>query len=120
MFADPLTVTVNGVAKNLIRIRQDNYSSEYLLRTATDEFKLAIRNTTRADKKAGVAIDRHNIELVHTVFPVAPATTGTTRKVYAVIENQIGDTLSDPQYVAQALFALLTAGNITKLLNWES
>lgn len=120
MFADPLAVTVNGVAKNLIRIRQDNYSSEYLLRSSTDEFRLNIRNTGYGDKKRGVTLDRHNAELIHTVFPVAPATTSTVRKVYAVIENQQGDTLSDPQYVASALFALLTAPNITKLLNWES
>lgn len=120
MFADPATLTVNAVAKNLIKIRQDNYSSEYMLRTANDEFKLNIRNTSYSDKKRGVSIDRHNVELIHTVFPVAPATLSTVRKCYAVIENQQGDTLTDPQYVASALFAFLSAANITKLLNWES
>lgn len=120
MFADPLTVTINSVAHNLVRINQDKYSSEYLLRYATDEYKLNIRNTSYTDKKRGVSIDRHNIELVHTVFPVAPATRSTVRKTYAVIENQQGDTLVDPRNTALGLFAVLTAGNIDKMMNFES
>lgn len=123
MFADPTTVTINAVAKNLVRINQDGYSSEYLLRSATDEYVLRIRNSKYTDKKRGVSIDRHNVELVHTVFPVAPSTTSTVRKAYAVIENQQGDTLTDPTNVAAGLFAWLTAStnaNITKLLNFES
>lgn len=123
MFADPAVVTVNAVAKNLVRINQDQYSSEYLLRSATDEFRLRIRNTTYADKRRGVDIDRHNCELIHTVFPVAPATLSTIRKVYTVVENQKGDTLTDPTNVAAGLFAFLTAStnaNITKMMNFES
>nr|QDH89680.1 MAG: hypothetical protein H1Rhizo27667_000002 [Leviviridae sp.] len=123
MFADPQTLTVNAVAKALVRINQDQYSSEYLLRSSTDEFRLTIRNTSYLDKKRNVMIDRHNVEFVHTVFPVSPATLSTIRKVYTVIENQQGDTLTDPTYVASALFAWLTAStnaNITKLMNFES
>lgn len=123
MFADPLPVTVNGVAKNTIRINQDGYSSEYLLRGALDEYRLTIRNTTRTDKARGVVIDRHNVEFIHTVFPVAPSTRSFVRKSYVVIENEQGDTLLDPTYVAAGLFNLLTASsnaNITKLMNLES
>nr|UJQ85141.1 MAG: hypothetical protein 2 [Leviviridae sp.] len=123
MFADPQTLTVNAVAKVLLKINQDKYSSEYLLRSATDEFRLHIRNSSYVDKKRGVTIDRHNVEFIHTVFPVAPATLSTVRKVYTVIENQQGDTLADPTYVASALYSWLTAtsnANITKLMNLES
>jgi hypothetical protein len=120
MFADPSVVTVNAVAKNLVRINQDRYSSEYLLRSATDEFRLNIRNTSYLDKKRGVTIDRHNVELIQTVFPVAPATTSIVRKTYAVIENQVGDTRADPREVAKGLFAFLTTMNIDKLINHES
>jgi len=120
MFADPAVVTINAVAKNLVRINQDKYSSEYLLRTATEEFRLNIRNTFYVDKKRGVTNDRHNAELVHTVFPVAPATLSTTRKCYTVIENQRGDTLVDPRNVALGLLAYLTSANIDKLMNFES
>lgn len=120
MFTDPSILTVNAVAKSLIRINQDGYSSEYLLRTGTDEFRLLIRNTTYVDKKRAVSIDRHNVDFTHTVFPVAPATLSTVRHAYAVIENQQGDTIVDPVKVAAALFVFLSEANITKLMNLES
>lgn len=120
MFADPAVITINGVAKSLTRINQDKYSSEYLLRTATSELKLNLRNSSYTDKKRGVVVDRHNAELIETVFPVAPATLSSVRKTYAVIENQRGDTLLDPRYVAVGLFGLLSAANIDKLMNFES
>jgi hypothetical protein len=120
MFADPAVVTINTVAKNLVRINQDKYSSEYLLRSSTDEIRLFVRNTTYVDRKRGVSIDRHNVELVQTVFPVAPATISTVRKAYTVIENQIGDTLTDPRYLALALYAFLTSAKIDQLMNQES
>jgi len=120
MFADPSVVTINAVAKNLVRINQDKYSSEYLLRSATEEHRLNIRNTSYVDKKRGVTINRHNVELINTVFPVAPATTSTVRKTYVVIENQIGDTLTDPRNVALGLCAFLTSAKIDQLMNFES
>ncbi|DAD51811.1 coat protein [ssRNA phage Gerhypos.4_12] len=120
MFADPAVVTINAVAKNLVRINQDKYSSEYLLRTSTEEHRLFIRNTSYVDKRRGVTIDRHNVEIVNTVFPVAPATTSIVRKTYTVIENQQGDTLVDPRNVALGLFAFLSSAKIDQLMNLES
>lgn len=123
MFADPAVITINGVAKSLTRINQDKYSSEYLLRTATEEYRMNVRNTSYPDKKRNVTIDRHNVELIHTVFPVAPATLSTVRKTYTVIENQRGDTLTDPVLEAAGLAGYLTASsnaNLAKLMNFES
>ena len=123
MFADPAVVTINGVAKSLQRINQDGYSSEYLLRSPTEEFRLNVRNSTYLPKGTTRKVHRHNIELIHTVFPVAPAVESTVRKTYAVIENQQGDTLADPTNVAAGIFAFLTAStnaNITKMMNFES
>jgi len=123
MFADPQTVTVNAVAKVLARINQDGYSSEWLLRSSTEEYRLFIRNSTRTDKSRGVAIDRHSVELRWTVFPVAPATRSFIRRAYMVIENEQGDTLSDPINLATALCNYLSAGsaaNITRVVNFES
>lgn len=126
--ADPAVVTVNAVAKNLVRISFDGNSSSYRLRSATDEFTLNIRNTSYTRKSAtagapGKLVYRHNAELVQTVYAVAPATANSTRRVYVVIENEQGDTLADPTYVAAGLLAFLTAGanaNIAKMLNDES
>lgn len=120
MFADPSVVTIDSVAKNLVRINQDQYSSEYMLRSSTDEFKLIIRNTSYYNKRTASPTDRHNFELTQTIFPVAPATTSVVRKVYVVIENQRGDDLAANTDVAVGLLAFLSEANITKAMNFES
>jgi hypothetical protein len=119
MFADPQSVTVNAVAKSLVKINQDGFSSEYLLRSSTDEFRFRIRNTSYRPKGSAVLFDRHNVELIQTVFATGSAP-AYVRKAYAVFENQQGDTLTDPKYVALALAGFLTDANLTKLMNFES
>lgn len=123
MFADPQTVTIAAVGHDLVKINQDQYSSEYLYRTTTLEIRMRIRNTSYLDKKRNVMIDRHNVELIQTVFPVAPATLSTVRKFYTVLENQQGDTLADPALIAEGVCDWLTASsraNLLKLINFES
>lgn len=121
MFADPITITINAVAKNLIKINQDQYSSEYLLRETTGEFRLRLRNTSYTDKtRGGKKVDRHNVELVQTIYAVAPATVNTIRKAYAVFENDQGDTSVDCAKFAAGMFAFMTEANDTKLINFES
>jgi hypothetical protein len=125
MFADTITISVNAVNKVLNRINDsDPYSSEYYLRSTTDEFRLFIRNSKVTDKKRpGAFMDQHNVEFIHTVYPVAPATLSTVRRVFTTFLNQQGDTLTDPNYVVTGLLAWLTASssaNIGKLLNFES
>ena len=120
MFSDTLTVTINAVAKNLVRINQDRYSSEYFLRETLGEFTLKIRNTSYIDKTRKVTVDRHNIELVHNVYPVAPALVGILRKAYVVFENDRGDTIVDPVKTAAGLLAFNTEANLTKMANRES
>lgn len=124
MFADPQTLTVDSVAKALNRIGSGNGTFEYYLGSDTDEFRLNVRQTSYTDKKRqGVKIMRHNVEFVHTVFPVAPATLSTVRKAYVVFENQQGDALEESVNVASALLTWLTAtsnANLTKMVNLES
>jgi len=125
MFADTITLTVNGGATVLNRINDsDPYSSEYYLRSTTDEYRLFIRNSKVSDKKRpGAFMDQHNVELIHTIYPVAPATLSTVRRIFVTFLNQQGDTLTGPSYIANSLCAWLVAStnaNITKLLNFES
>lgn len=120
MFADTLTITINSVPKVLTRINQDGYSSEYYLKSATDDFRLKLRNSTYTDKSRGIKVDRHNIEFVHTVFPVAPSTTSTVRKYYSVLENDSVDVNADIGKFAAGISAFQTEANFLKLLNWES
>lgn len=120
MFADTLTITINSVAKVVTKINQDGYSSEYLLRESTGEFRLRLRNSSYTDKSRGVQVDRHNIELVQTVFPVAPATVSTVRKYYSILENDKTDLTVDSAKFAAGVTGFQTEANFTKLLNWES
>jgi len=121
MFSDPLVVTINAVAKNLIRINQDGYSSEYLLREPTGEYRVRIRNSTYTDKtRGGRKVERHNIELVYTIYPVAPAVFPTIRKDYRVFEQDTGDDSALMAKVVAGLSTLLTEANAVKMLNFES
>lgn len=120
-FPDTITITINAVAKVLTRIRDDNYGSEYRLRNANvDEFRLLIKNSSYTDKVTKSIIDRHSVELTHTVHPVAPAVTPTVRKTYLVLENQAQDTIVDPAKFTVGFTGFLTEANITKLINFES
>lgn len=120
MLSDPAVVTINAVAKNLVRINQDGYSSEYQLISATDKLSFNVRNSSRNDKSRGKTIYRHNVEVVWTVFPVSPSTISMVRKAYVVLENEEGDTLVDPRNLVLGLQAFLTSANWDKILNQES
>ena len=121
MFTDTITVTINAVPKVLNRVNQDSYGSEYFLRETTGSFRLKLRNTKYNDKsRNGLQVDRHNIELVETVFAVAPATTNTVRKFYSVLENDQTDSVVSSAKFGVGIAGFHTEANLTKLLNWES
>nr|UJQ85707.1 MAG: hypothetical protein 2 [Leviviridae sp.] len=121
MFSDPITITINAVAKNLIRINQDGYSSEYRLKEATGEYRVKIRNSSYLDKsRGGRKVDRHNVELIHEVYPVAPAIYSTIRKDYHVFEMDVGDDAATMAKVVAGLSAFVTEANAAKMINFES
>jgi hypothetical protein len=121
MFSDTLTITINSVAKVLTRINQDKYSSEYFLRETDGQFKLRIRNSSYQDRtRGGAAVDRHNVEVIHSLNPVAPALYGVCRKAYFVLENDQADTTTNALNFDLGVLGFGTSANVTKLLNWES
>lgn len=119
MFSDTLTLTINAVDKTLNRINQDGYSSEYLLREDTGEFRLRIRNTKYTDKTRSISVDRHNVEFVHMVYGEV-GSTPIVRKQYIVFENDAGDGLGTVADTVVALSSFVTEANVVKMLNWES
>ncbi len=122
-FADTITITVNSVAKVLIRVNSgQDFASEYRLRETTGEYRLRIRHSSFNDKvlRPGVTINRHNVELLYTIFPVAPATIPTVRKAYAVLEESAADDTTAVNQLDVGFVGFFTSGNITKLLNYES
>jgi hypothetical protein len=122
MFVDPMILDINGNSAELNRINQDGYSSEYLDRRETEEFRLTVRNTTYSPKgNKVVVVERHNVQLIHTVFPVAPETRATTSKAYFVIESDQGKPRQNVANVAAALAAFVgDPENVVKLLKFES
>lgn len=99
MLANTLTLTVNGAAKVLTRINQDNYGSEYRLTSATERYTLKIRHSTQKGKN-GVQFDVHNVLVEHTVFATVSALEQNLT-VSTTLRGQIGtdpvalDNLSD-------------------------
>lgn len=106
MFANTLTITIDGVANTLTRVNQDNYGSEYVKKTSTDIMVLRFRNSVENTKDNSSSADRHNMFFEHRVF----ATTLVPEKYYtmsAVMRIRDG---SDPVYLDK-----LAAGFITLL-----
>jgi hypothetical protein len=118
MFADPITITVNSVAKAMAKINQDQYGSEYFLREATVEWRLKIRNTSYTNA-AGVLVDRHNFEFVSTVYATS-TTPAIVRKIYSVFEANRSDTDAGVLQAFNGFVAFMTSANIQKALNYES
>lgn len=119
MFSDTITFTINAVAKNLSKINQDKYSSEYLLRETGGEFRARIRHSTFLDKTRGVQVDRHNVELTQVTY--ADGTSPQiNKKTYIVFENDNRDAATSSQKFVAGFGAFITESNVLKLVNWES
>lgn len=115
-----LTVTINAIAKVLKRINQDNYSTQYYLREPTEEFTVNIRHSKEAIQKDGTQFDRHNIELINTVFPTETMP-GKSRVQYIVIRNLRNDDYTAVKNDILGLTGVITgAGNIDDILSWVS
>lgn len=119
MFADTITITINAVDKILKKINQDNYGSEYILREATGEFRMKIRNSSSQPKTLASRLNRHNVEVSHTVF-ATETTPELLRRLYFVYEDQTGDDPTESIDFAVGVSAFQSEANLTKLYNWES
>nr|UJQ85309.1 MAG: hypothetical protein 2 [Leviviridae sp.] len=82
MFPATLTLTVDTVAKNLLRVNQDNYGSEYQLNGATESINLKIRHTSDSRDGDGIIMKRHNVFVEHIVYPTP--TTALQKYTYTV------------------------------------
>lgn len=121
MLGDTITLTHNSVARVLSKINQDNYSSEYLLRTSTNEYRLNVRHGQESvAKNSGVApFERHNIELRVTTFATTTAPQ-IEHVVSTVVRTRKGSDPADALLAAKAAVAWMSDANLTKLIAWES
>lgn len=115
MFGDTLALTVATVEKTLVKINQDGYSSEYLLKETLSEFRVKIRHT-KTNPRNGTPHDRHNVEITETVYATDTADE-FQRKAYFVIEQTPNDLSTS---LTQAMVDWAIDGNLDKLMQWES
>lgn len=122
-FGSTFTLTFNAVNKVLNRVNQDNYGSEYLLRTSTEEYRMKVRHSKETVKNPDPltrGMDRHNIEITHTIFATA-TTPQFIRQAYAVYRVMPGDDLTTVGYFVDGANATFSTNTVeTDLLNWVS
>lgn len=96
MLANTLTITINAVARVLVRISESNGASVYQLKTATDLFKLQVRQSDEPSTvKSPQKIARSNMFFEHTVF----ATPTEVQKYYSMSAVMRLAESSDPAYL---------------------
>jgi bifunctional N-acetylglucosamine-1-phosphate-uridyltransferase/glucosamine-1-phosphate-acetyltransferase GlmU-like protein len=119
MIGDTLTVTYNSVAKVLNKINQDNYTSEFYLRDALEDYRVKVRHSTESVKAGQPVYERHQVDLTRTVF----ATTTTPERIYqtyTVIRLQKGADPDAAELLASALCGVLSASFVDKVVGWQS
>lgn len=121
MIGNTITITVGVSAKVLTLINQDAYASEYMLKDSASEFRLRIRHSKTKATATRVAMDRHNVELIETVYASGDVPE-FDRKFYWVIENKPDDLTSSVANVDAMADKAIASSNafLTQLVNWES
>lgn len=118
MFGETITITIDGNAKELNRINQDNYSSEYLLRETTGAYGLKVRHSKEAKAVRGEPMDRHNVELSYTFYGTSPDD-GYTVFVSTTIRNPERIAGADVDKISDGLADWVKA-NAVGLTGWLS
>lgn len=92
MLGSTLTLPQAGGDIVLVKVdSSDKYSSEYKLRTSTSMYVAKIRHNFLTKGVDKVKYDRHNFEIVQTIF-ASGAIPEYERKFYFVMENLPSDT----------------------------
>jgi len=119
MFGNTLVLTLGATPVTLVRINQDNYSSEYLYKDSVEQYRVRIRHTKVAAKNGRPEYDRHNFECTRTTFET-DTVAAYDHKVYYVIEHKPSD-MDIELEVAVFNHAVATSGSfLDSLQQWES
>jgi nitrogenase subunit NifH len=92
MLGDTFVLPQAGGDITLKKINQDGYSSEYYVRAADglSEYSVRIRHTKTNATSVRPSYDRHNVEVVQTVYQAGDVQQ-YDRKMYFVIERKPSD-----------------------------
>lgn len=120
MLADPQSATFTLGAKTLVRINQDQYSSEYYFRETLAEYRLRIRHSrTAPSAKNPLGLDRHNVEFTETIF-AAGDVPEFSRKSYVVLEAP-APKMNNVLYLSAANWLSANSyANAAALNGWQS
>lgn len=118
MIGDTLSVTYDGVANTLVKINQDNYSSEYRIRTAAYQLDVRIRNSYESAKAGARPFERHHVELIRTEFDLVNGDRIFTAST--VIRLMKGADPDVAEKTALALCGTLSAALVDKVVGWQS
>lgn len=115
-FTDPQTLTVNTVAKSLVRIKSDGFKSIY--RTADEEFTFTISHQeSKSRTRRMVRVDQRKVA----ADPLTSVNEYKNFAFYVVIdEPEFGFTDTEIDYVVQALKTWLSTTNVGKICANES
>jgi len=119
MLGNTLVLPQVGGDITLVKINQDAYSSEYMFKNSTSQYNAKIRHTKTSPKVGEVALDRHNFEVVQTVF-AAGEVAEYKRKFYFVWEVKASETSKDLADAVADLMIVTSNAFLTSLLGWES
>jgi uncharacterized membrane-anchored protein len=119
MLGDTFVLPQAGGDITLKKIREEGYSSEYMFRDSTSRYVVKIRHTKVKATTSTPEKDRHNLEVVQTIF-AAGAVAEYERKFYFVHENLPADTSVALANAAAAKAVASSNALLVALLNWES
>lgn len=118
--ANPLVIAYDGSNISMVKVNSgDPYASEYLARTATDEFRVRIRHSTESVQKNGIALERHNVELTRTTFGTAGAP-DQIEQIYFVLRNAKRDPAATVAKLGDMMTAFATNTHYQDLVTWVS
>lgn len=115
-FSDPQSITINAIAKSLVRIKSDGFKSIY--RTADEEFTFTISHQeTKSRTRRMCRIDQRKVA----ADPLTAVNEYKTVGVYLVVdEPEFGFTDTEIDYIVQGFKTWLSSGNVAKVLANES
>lgn len=119
MFGNTLVLPLSTGNVTLVKINQDGYASEYLVKEALRQIRVRIRHSKTKATADRVSYDRHNVEIVETVFATSTVPE-FERKDYVVIERLPSDAnVVNTDGMADWLISSVNA-NALSLIAWES
>lgn len=119
MLGDTIVLPIGGINVTCRKVNQDQYSAEYRFRSSDNQYVVRVRHSQTKATNGSPAKDRHNFEVVETVFATS-TTPEITRKAYWVWEHVPSDT---NLAIVDAIGDMIIANSndlVTKMGNWES